>query len=313
MSDATPSRAAYDAWPALPLASWVDTHATLHLWLQIVGKVRLVLSPPQNHCWNATVYVTASGLTTSSIPHPAGAFMIDFDFRTQRLVIRTEEGADGGFALAPMSVASFHARTMDELARVGRPVRINPRPNEVAEPIPFAQDEVHHAYDAERAARFWRILVEVDRVLKVFRARFIGKSSPVHLFWGAPDLAATRFSGRRAPRHPGGIPGLPDEVTRDAYSHEVSSAGFWAGTGPVGDPAFYAYAYPEPPGFAGASVPAPAYYHAELREFVLPYDAVRTAADPDATLLAFLEATYVAAANGGGWDRASLERRHDAE
>ena len=313
MTESASLRAASDAWPALPLASWADTHATLQLWLQVVGKVRLALSPPQNHCWNATLYVTASGLTTSSIPHPAGAFVIDFDFCVQRLVIRTQEGAVGGFALAPMSVAAFHRGTMDELTRLGRPVRIHPHPNEVADPIPFAVDEVHRDYDAERAARFWRILVQVDRVLKIFRARFIGKSSPVHLFWGAPDLAATRFSGRRAPRHPGGIPGLPDAVTRDAYSHEVSSAGFWAGTGPVGDPAFYAYAYPEPPGFASASVPAPAYYHAELREFVLPYDAVRTAADPDATLLAFLEATYVAAANAGGWDRASLERSSGAE
>jgi hypothetical protein len=308
VSEPSSPAAAGAAWPDLPLASWADTHATLHRWLQIVGKVRLALSPPQNHCWNATLYVTATGLTTSPVPHPAGSFMVDFDFCAQRLVIRTTEGADGGFALAPMSVATFHRRTMDELVRLRRPVRIHPRPNEVADPIPFAEDEVHHAYDAERATRFWRILVEVDRVLKVFRARFIGKSSPVHLFWGAPDLAATRFSGRRAPRHPGGIPGLPDVVTRDAYSHEVSSAGFWAGGGPVADPAFYSYAYPEPPRFATSAVPSPAYYNAELREFVLPYDAVRTSDAPDATLLSFLEATYVAAADNGGWDRASLER-----
>jgi hypothetical protein len=305
---ATTTDPAGDAWPDLPLASWADTQATLHRWLQIVGKVRLTLSPPQNHCWNATFYVTANGLTTSPIPHPAGTFMVDFDFCAQRLVVRTQEGVTGGFALAPMSVAAFHARTLDELARLGRPVKIHGRPNEVPDPIPFAEDDVHRAYDAARAATFWRILVQVDRVLKIFRARFIGKSSPVHLFWGAPDLAVTRFSGRRAPRHPGGVPGLPDEVTRDAYSHEVSSCGFWAGGGPVADPAFYAYAYPEPPGFADAAVPPPAYYHAELREFVLPYDAVRRASDPDDALLAFVQATYAAAADRGGWDRAALER-----
>jgi hypothetical protein len=225
------------------------------------------------------------------------------------LVVRASDGRTAQVPLVPQSVAEFYARAMDALRSIGVDVRIHRKPNEVADPVPFDQDGVHCTYDAEYANRFWRVLVQVDRVLQVFRARFIGKASPVHLFWGAPDLAVTRFSGRRAPRHPGGVPNLPDAVTREAYSHEVSSAGFWAGGGPVRHAAFYSYAYPEPPGFAQARVaPEAAYYHPELREFVLPYDAVRTASSPDDTLLAFLQSTYEAAADLGHWDRNALER-----
>jgi hypothetical protein len=301
--------AGMETWPALPLDAWRDTYATLHLWTQIVGKVRLVQSPPVNHSWHATLYVTSRGLTTSPIPHGDRTFEIDFDFIDHRLVVRASDGASGGFALAPQSVARFYGRLMDELRRLGLEVTIHGKPNEVADPIAFERDELHAAYDADAAARFWRVLVQADRVLARFRARFIGKCSPVHFFWGAPDLAVTRFSGRRAPRHPGGIPNLPDRVAREAYSHEVSSCGFWPGGGPIAYPAFYAYAYPEPAGFADAAVtPREAFYSTDLREFILPYDAVREAPAPDDVLLAFCQSTYEAAANLGGWDRASLER-----
>jgi hypothetical protein len=293
----------------LPLEAWADTYATLHLWLQIVGKVRLTLSPWTNHSWHVTLYVTSTGLTTSAIPCGERSFEIAFDFIEHRLRVQASDGGTGGFALAPQSVAAFYAALMRELAGIGVQVRIHTRPNEVADPIPFERDETHRAYDAEYANRFFRVLVQADRVFKLFRARFIGKCSPVQLFWGAPDLAVTRFSGRRAPVHPGGIPNLPDWVTREAYSHEVSSCGFWPGGGPVPYAAFYAYAYPEPPGFAAAPVePAQAAYNTDLREFILPYEAVRTARDPDATLLSFLQSTYAAAADRAGWDRAALER-----
>ena len=301
--------AGQERWPALPLAAWSDTYATLHLWLQIAGKVRLALSPWTNHAWHATLYVTPTGLTTSAIPCGAGSFEITFDFIAHRLHVRASDGRTGGFGLAPQTVADFYAALMRELRAIDVHARFYAAPNEVADPIPFARDEVHRSYDAEYANRFWRVLVEADRVLKRFRARFSGKCSPVHLFWGAPDLAVTRFSGRLAPRHPGGVPHLPDRITRDAYSHEVSSAGFWPGGGPVPDAAFYSYAYPEPPGFATARVePLAAAYNTELREFILPYDAVRTASDPDAVLLGFLQSTYVAAADRAQWDRAALER-----
>jgi len=297
------------AWPSLPLAAWSDTCATLHLWTQIVGKIRLAQSPWTNHSWHVTLYPTARGLTTSPIPHGARTFQIDFDFIAHRLVVQTSDGGNGGLPLQPQSVATFYRRLMEELARLDLRVRIHASPNEVADPIPFARDEVHAAYDADYANRFWRALVEADRVFKAFRARFVGKCSPVHFFWGAPDLAVTRFSGRRAPRHPGGVPHLPDWVAREAYSHEVSSCGFWPGGGAVPDAAFYAYAYPEPEGFAAAAVrPGAAYFSEALREFVLPYEAVRAAADPDATLLEFLQTTYEAAATLGGWDREALER-----
>jgi hypothetical protein len=298
-----------EPWPSLPLEAWAETYATLHLWTQIVGKVRLAQSPWINHAWHVTLYVTARGLTTSPVPHGDRTFQIDFDFIAHRLVIEASDGGTGGFALEPQSVAEFYARLMAELGKLGLHVDIYRLPNEVEDPIRFDQDEVHRAYDAEFAHRFWRILVQADRVFKEFRARFVGKCSPVHFFWGAPDLAVTRFSGRRAPRHPGGVPHLPDWVTREAYSHEVSSCGFWPGGGPVPYAAFYSYAYPEPAGFAAETVlPGAAFYSGDLHEFLLPYDAVRQAADPDAVLLEFLQSTYEAAAKLADWDREALER-----
>ena len=306
MSDAIAAQA---TWPSLPLEAWQETCQALHLWTQIVGKVRCALSPWVNHSWHVTLYVTARGLTTSLIPHGTRMFQLDFDFLAQRLVLQSTDGGVGGFALQPQSVAAFYRQLMGELDRLGLHVDIHKCANEVAATIRFDRDEAPRPYDPAYATRYWHVLVQADRVLKVFRARFLGKCSPVHYFWGAPDLAVTRFSGRRAPVHPGGIPHLPDRVTRDAYSHEVSSGGFWPGGGPMPDAAFYSYAYPEPAGFADAVVqPDAAFYHRELREFVLPYDAVRTAADPDALLLGFLQSTYAAAADLGRWDRAELER-----
>jgi hypothetical protein len=296
-------------WPALPLADWIDTRDTLQLWLQIIGKVRLRLTPPINHSWHATFYLTARGLTTSPIPYDTRSLHLELDFVDHRLLIATTNGVSGGFPLEPQSVAVFYARLMDELTRIGMPVNISTKPNEIAIAIPFPRDEAHRAYDKDAAHRFWRVLSQADRVLKMFRARFIGKSSPVHLFWGAMDLAATRFSGRTAPLHPGGIPNLPDSVTQEAYSHEVSSCGFWSGTAPVDYPAFYSYAYPQPDGFADAPVgPAGAFYSRDFGEFILPYDRVRESASPDDTVLEFLQSTYEAAANLGKWDRAALER-----
>ncbi len=304
---ATPRRA--DFWPDLPLEAWSNTSATLHLWMQIVGKIRLAQSPPLNHCWNVTLYVTPRGLTTSPIPYGSRVFEISFDFIDHRLLIQTGEGRVSVVPLRPQSVASFYSRVRAELDSLGLHVTINARPNEVADPIPFDRDEQHASYDPEYANRFWRILVQSDRVFQRFRARFIGKCSPVHFFWGAPDLAVTRFSGRPAPEHPGGVPNLPDRVTRDAYSHEVSSAGFWSGGGAVPYPVFYSYAYPEPSGFAEARVePDAAVYNKDFREFILPYDTVRGATSPDETLLRFLQTTYEAAANLGRWDRRALER-----
>jgi Family of unknown function (DUF5996) len=307
----TPSNpeGADNGWPSLPLAAWSDTFATLHLWLQIAGKVRLTQSPWINHAWHATHYVTARGLTTSPIPHGARSFQIDFDFVDHRLVVQSSAGSSTSFALEPQSVAAFYRRLMTELATLGLAVEIYPLPNEVEDPVPFEQDETHRSYDRDSAQRFWQILVQADRVFKEFRARFVGKCSPVHLFWGAADLAVTRFSSRPAPTHPGGIPNLPDWITREAYSHEVSSCGFWPGGGPIPYPAFYSYAYPQPAGFAEATVqPAEAFYSTDLGEFILPYDTVRQAESPDAVLLAFLQSTYEAAADLAGWDRAALER-----
>lgn len=298
-----------ETWPGLPLDAWRDTYVTLHLWTQIVGKVRLVLSPPLNHSWQATLYVTARGLTTSPIPYRDRSFEIDFDFVAHRLIVRSTDGAVGGFALEPQSVAAFYARLMAELERFDLRVKIHAKPNEVPDPIAFDRDDAHASYDPEYANRFWRVLVQADRVMKTFRARFVGKASPVHFFWGAPDLAVTRFSGRRAPEHPGGIPNLPDRVTREAYSHEVSSCGFWPGGGPITYAAFYSYAYPEPAGFAQAPVmPREAFYSTDLREFILAYDTVREAPAPDDLLLAFFQTTYEAAADLARWDRMSLER-----
>jgi len=301
-----------DAWPELPLEAWTDTLATLHMWTQIVGKVRLTQSPWVNHSWHVTMYVTSRGLTTSPIPHGTRTFEMEFDFIAHQLTIRTGEGQSHDIPLEPQSVAAFYARLMAALDALDLHVKIHARPNEVPEAIPFAQDDIHRSYDRAYAERFWRVLVQADRVLKIFRSRFAGKCSPVHFFWGAADLAVTRFSGRTAPEHPGGIPNLPDRITREAYSHEVSSCGFWAGGGPIPYPMFYSYAYPEPPGFANAPVrPARAFYSQDLREFILPYDEVRLAASPDDTLLEFLQTTYEAAANLAAWDRAALERSVD--
>jgi hypothetical protein len=299
------------AWPALPLEPWADTSATLHMWTQIVGKIRLRYSAPINHGWHSTLYVTARGLTTGPIPSGSRTFQLDFDFIDHALVATVSDGKTGRLRLAPQTVAAFYKGLFDMLRMLGISVRIHGSPNEVVDPIPFARDEVHRAYDPDAVSRFWRVLVQSDRVFKRFRSRFLGKCSPVHLFWGGMDLAVTRFSGRRAPEHPGGIPNLPDRVTREAYSHEVSSGGFWAGTpgGPVAYPAYYTYAYAEPEGFGQVKVrPDEAFYSPDLREFILPYEAVRTAPDPDARLLDFMQSTYEAAANLARWDRAALEQ-----
>jgi hypothetical protein len=304
---AAPSNSA--AWPELPPSAWSDTCATLHMWTQIVGKVRLRQTPWTNHSWHVTLYVTARGLTTSPIAHGSRTFQIDFDFIDHALRIETSDGHRGGFALEPQPVAVFYAKVMEALSKLGLAVKISTMPNEIADAIPFEDDQTHRAYDAEYANRYWRILAQSDRVFKTFRARFVGKCSPVHYFWGAPDLAVTRFSGCTAPPHPGGVPNLPDWIAREAYSHEVASCGFWPGGGPVPYAVYYAYAYPEPPGFADAPVsPAAASFNTDLREFILPYDEVRRAASPDDVLLEFLQTTYEAAANLGKWDRAALER-----
>ncbi len=295
-------------WPALPYQDWKDTCATLQLWTQIVGKIRLARTPWLNHSWHVTLYVTARGLTTSPIPYGGAEFQIDFDFIDHALLISTSDGAGRRLPLVPKPVADFHDQLMAALAELGIRVRIHGRPSELPDPIPFRADREHAAYDADAAQRFWRVLLQADRVFKQFRTGFLGKVSPVHFFWGSFDLAVTRFSGRRAPLHPGGIPNLPDAVTCEAYSHEVSSAGFWPGGGAIDYPAFYSYAYPAPDGFAAAPVrPDPAFFHEALGEFILPYDAVRDAAEPDETLLEFLQTTYEAAANAADWDRAALE------
>ena len=296
-------------WPELAYGAWADTCSTLHLWTQIVGKIRLAKSPWVNHSWHATLYVTARGLTTSPIPDGERQFQIDFDFVDHQLHVLVSNGETRALPLVTMSVAEFYGRLMGLLAELDLAVRIHQLPNEIPDPMPFHQDETNASYDADYAQRYWRVLLQADRVFNAFRARFTGKCSPVHLFWGSNDLAVTRFSGRTAPEHPGGIPHLPDPVTREAYSQEVSSAGFWPGGGPTDFAAFYAYAYPVPQGFADYAVqPAEAYFHEALGEFLLPYDSVRTAPDPDATLLAFLQSTYEAAAETAGWDRARLER-----
>jgi hypothetical protein len=299
-------------WPALPLDEWKQTYATLHRWTQIVGKVRLSRLPWVNHSWHVTLYVTARGLTTAPIPYGTKSFQIDFDFLDHQLPIRTSDGQVRSLALRPRSVADFYRELMARLHELGLDAAIHPRPNELEDATPFDEDQAHASYDAEAAQRCWRILAQADRVLTAFRARFLGKCSPVHFFWGAFDLAVTRFSGRPAPRHPGGVPHLPDWVVREAYSHEVCSAGFWPGGGPVPYPAFYSYAYPEPAGYRETPVrPSGAFYSPELREFLLPYDEVRKADAPDEVLLAFLQSTYEAAANLGRWDRAALERAAD--
>jgi hypothetical protein len=300
------------SWPSLPLDAWRETCAVLHLWTQIVGKIRLTQSPWVNHSWHTTLYVTARGLTTSAIPYDTRNFQIDFDFLEHQLRVQSSDGRGVSLPLEPQSVADFYRRLMQELHKLDLDVHIHQKPNEIAEAIRFDEDVQPRPYDAGYATRFWRVLQQADRVFKIFRARFVGKCSPVHFFWGAADLAVTRFSGRKAPRHPGGVPNLPDWVTREAYSHEVSSCGFWPGSGPISYAAFYSYAYPEPAGFAQAPLkPAEGFYSADLREFILPYDTVRQSQSPDETLLDFLQTTYEAAANLAQWDRAALERSED--
>jgi Family of unknown function (DUF5996) len=292
-------------WPALRVADWADTRDTLHMWTQIVGKVRMAKAPMVNHWWQVALYVTPRGLTTSAVPDGERTFDIEFDLCAHELRIRLDDGATRTVALEPKSVAAFHAETFAALDELGIRADILPVPVEVQRAIPFAQDEEHHSYDPAAAHLFWRQLVQADRVLHDFRARYTGKVSPVHVFWGALDMAVTRFSGRTAPPHPGGAPNCADWVMVEGYSHELSSCGFWPGGGEEG--AFYAYAYPEPAGFPEHPVPDGAFYYAEGGQFLLPYERVREADDPDALLLAFLQATYDAAADLGRWDRAALD------
>jgi hypothetical protein len=295
-------------WPALPANAWRDTRATLHLWTQIVGKIRLALTPWQNHSWHVALYVTARGLTTSPIPERGRTFEIDFDFIDHLLWIRTSDGQFRQIMLRPVSVAEFYDDVMIALTELGIAVTIDTMPNEIPDAVRFTDDILHKSYDPEYAHRFWRALVSANEVFARFRTGFLGKASPVHFFWGSFDLAVTRFSGRRAPLHPGGVPNLPNEVAREAYSHEVSSAGFWPGGAGYDEAAFYSYAYPAPEGFPGARVqPDAAFWSKELGEFLLPYEAVRNARDPDAALMAFLQSTYDAAADLAKWDRANLE------
>ena len=297
-------------WPELNYTDWKDTCATLHMWTQIVGKIRLMLAPWTNHSWHVTLYVTSRGLTTSPIPHGTSTFEIRFDFIDHHLRILKSDGSQRSIELKPRSVSDFYKTVMGSLDELNLPVKIDVVPNEVVNPIPFDKDETHRHYDAEYANRFWRVLVQADRVFKEFRARFCGKCSPVHFFWGSFDFAVTRFSGRQAPPHPGGIPHLPDAITREAYSQEVSSLGFWPGADIMPQALFYSYAYPEPPKFAEAKVkPETASYNVQLREFVLPYDAVRVAGSPDDALLEFAQSTYDAASMLGKWDRAALEEK----
>ncbi len=307
----TPSTTGSDrtVWPALPLDAWAETCTTLHLWTQVIGKIRLARAPMVNHWWQVPLYVTARGLTTSLMPYDSRSFQIDFDFCAQELLLRSSDGAVDRMALAPRSVADFYAEVTRRLRALGLETHIWTMPVEIADAIPFDQDTQHAAYDADYAHRFWRVLVQVDRLLSVFRSRFIGKVSPVHFFWGSFDMAVTRFSGRTAPKLGSQSPNLGAWVMQEAYSHEVSSCGFWPGNGGFGKAAFYAYAYPEPEGFGASQVaPAAAYYDQELGQFILPYDAVRTASAPDDAVLDFLQVTYAAAANLGDWDRAVLER-----
>jgi len=302
------SHASSDRWPELPYAQWKHSCVTLQLWTQVVGKIRLAQTPWQNHSWHVALYVTARGLTTSPIPHGERNFQIDFDFIDHVLWVRTSDGHFRQLILQPMAVAEFYALLMAALAELGLSVRINTMPNEIANAVPFERDRTRRAYDPQAVNRFWRVLLATHNVLAHFRTGFLGKVSPVHFFWGSFDLAVTRFSGRRAPRHPGGIPHLADSVVREAYSHEVSSAGFWPGGGPIDYPAFYSYAYPAPAGFAEARVkPDAALFSKELGEFILPYDAVRNAPEPERTLMEFLQSSYAAAADLAKWDRAALE------
>ncbi len=302
------SSSVYDPWPALPLAEWQDTYATLHMWTQMVGKVRLALAPPVNHFWESTLYVSARGLTTSAIPYERGIFEIEFDFLHHNLVIQTSNATSKTIALAPRPVADFYKEFMATLESLGIRVKIWHMPVEVQNPIAFDKDFIHASYDRDAVSRFWHALISVDTIFKEFRGRFVGKDSPVHFFWGSFDLAVTRFSGRRAPEREGA-----DPVTREAYSHEVISAGFWPGSGDIQGAAFYVYAAPEPEGFSKSAIlPSQAFYHPQMKEFFLMYDDVRKAASPRTMLLDFLQSTYESGANLGKWDRAALERAAQA-
>lgn len=296
-------------WPTLPpLDAWRPTLNTLHMWTQVVGKIRLAQTSIVNHWWNVTLYVTCRGLSTSPMPHGSHRFYVDFDFLDHALHVGDDTGKHRSFPLEPMSVSTFYRRTMDAIEALDLPVDIWPVPVEVETAIPFEEDEKHASYDPDAARQFWQALTQADRVFTDYRSRYAGKTSPSHFFWGAFDLAVTRFSGRTAPQHPGGIPNVGDHVMHEAYSHECHSAGFWPGTG-IGEAAFYAYSYPEPEGFSEHDVePAEAYFHEDLGEWILPYEAVRGASDPDATLHAFLHSTYEAVADLAGWDRAALDR-----
>jgi len=297
-----------ERWPDLPYAAWKDTRDTLHLWMQVVGKIKLARMPWLNHSWHVALTVTARGLSTGPMPDGARAFQIDVDFIDHVLWLRTSGGHFRQLVLKPVSVAEFHADMTIALKELGIAVSINPMPCEIPDAVPFDRDTAHASYDADAANRFWRVLLATHDVLTQFRSAFLGKVSPVQFFWGSFDLAVTRFSGRAAPRHPGGIPHLPDAVAQEAYSHEVSSAGFWPGGGPIDTAAFYSYAYPAPPGFAEARVaPGEAFFSKELGEFILPYDAVRKAARPERALMDFLQSTYTAAAELAAWDRDALE------
>jgi hypothetical protein len=297
-------------WPELTISSWSDTRDTLHLWTQIVGKVRLALEPMLNHWWQVTLYVSARGLTTGLMPTEGRGLDLEFDFIDHLLRLRASDGQTASVALVPQTTAAFYAAVLAALDQLGVSVHLYPRPSEIAEAIPFDQDEIHRSYDAGAAHRFWLALVQADRVMQQFRGGFLGKASPVHFFWGGPDLAVTRFSGRRAPKHPGGVPNCPDWVQEEAYSHEVHSCGFWPG-GEEG--LFYAYAYPEPDGFADWPIaPEAAYYDKAMGEFILPYGAVRRANEPDQLLMSFFQSSYDAAADLGAWARAELEVRPPA-
>ncbi len=297
-----------EAWPALPYDAWKDTYATLHMWTQIVGKVALALAPPLNHSWGIAFHVTPRGLSTRSLPHGGRSFTMEFDFIDHRLVIRTSDGSERALRLEPRTVADFHRALMATLDAMGLGVKIWPMPVEIPSPVRFDEDTAHASYDPVWANRCWRILARVDDVFTRCRCSFVGKCSPSHFFWGSFDLAVTRFSGRRAPPREG------PAFMREAYSHEVISHGFWPGSGLVLEPAFYAYAVPEPAGFREARVePAAAFYQREMGEFILPYESVRTADAPEAAIAAFLESTYAAGASLGGWDRAALEARPSAE
>jgi hypothetical protein len=294
-------------WPDLSYAAWSDTLKTVHLWSQIVGKIRLTLTPWVNHSWHVPFYVTSRGISTSPIPFGTESFEIDFDFIAHRLTARTSEGNEADFARTPQSVAEFYERVFALLKGLGITVAIDDMPSEMTGVPRYSQDHDHASYDAGAVHRFWRVLVQTDRIFKLFRSGFLGKASPVHFFWGSFDLAVTRFSGNSAPKHPGGVPGLPDAVACEAYSHEESSAGFWPGGDSFPHAAFYSYAYPEPAGYRDRKVSAGASFDTNLGEFILPYDTLRAAADPDALLLDFLSTTYAAAADCGGWNRAALE------